>query len=107
MTWICEDCGRRVDDSVQSHKEHRDTCKAQGGGMNAIEAVARAIDPGAWQAGRVGDGARRDMALVKARAALTALRDNGVTAKMFLAWNDAHGPADEFRAMLDAALSEP
>jgi len=27
-----------------------------------------------------------------------------VTAKMFLAWNDAHGPADEFRAMLDAAL---
>ena len=40
-----------------------------------------------------------------ARAALTALRDNGVTAKMFLAWNDAHGPADEFRAMLDAALN--
>ena len=71
--------------------------------MNAIEAVARAL------ANYAGDDydfehGQKELYMDMARAALTALRDNGVTAKMFLAWNDAHGPADEFRAMLDAAL---
>lgn len=79
--------------------------------MSPVEAVARALDPGAWRAGRVGDGTRRDAALAKARAALTALRDNGVTEGMWLAWLEGGGRGraqatcdKEFRAMLDAAL---
>lgn len=76
--------------------------------MSPLEAMVRAH----WEAGRTAgwpmleeltDAQRYDLK-EQMRAALTALRDNGVTAKMFLAWNDAHGPADEFRAMLDAAL---
>jgi len=73
--------------------------------MNAIEAVARAIYERSHHCEPY--EACPEWWVGIARAALTALRDNGVTAKMFLAWNDAHGPADEFRAMLDAALSEP
>ena len=78
--------------------------------MSPLEAMVRAH----WEAGRTAgwpmleelpDAQRYDLK-EQMRAALTALRDNGVTAKMFLAWNDAHGPADEFRAMLDAALGE-
>jgi len=70
--------------------------------MNAIEAVARAIYERSHHCEPY--EACPEWWVGIARAALTALRDNGVTAKMFLAWNDAHGPADEFRAMLDAAL---
>lgn len=76
--------------------------------MNAIEVMARAIHAEDLCDEFSGRPYEKDKSYwdQKARAALTALRDNGVTAKMFLAWNDAHGPADEFRAMLDAALGE-
>ena len=75
--------------------------------MSPVEAVARAIDSGAWMPSYVGDGTRRDMALVKARNAIMALRDNGVTAEMREAYECwAASPADAFRAMLDAALEE-
>lgn len=83
--------------------------------MNVIEAMARAIDSGAWMPSYVGDGTRRDMALVKARNALIALRDVGVTEGMNYAANLAEAPKNwttqtirqaQFRAMLDAALEE-
>lgn len=81
--------------------------------MNPIEAVARAIDPGAWSFEHSGNTDRQAFALDKARAALTALRDNGVTEGMVEAWvivpptpdcDPAENCANEFRAMLDAAL---
>ena len=74
--------------------------------MSPVEAVARALDSGAWMPSYVGDGTRRDMALVKARNAIMALRDNGVTEGMREAYLDADSFNDGFRAMLDSALED-
>ena len=86
--------------------------------MSPLEAMARAIcvtDFGNWDA--LSDRLRNHY-VSQARAALTALRDCGVTEGMIDAYyavpvtlGDGHGgetcyAAAEFRAMLDAALQE-
>jgi len=79
--------------------------------MNAIEAMARAIYERSHHCEPY--EACPEWWVGIARAALTALRDNGVTEGMVEAWvivpptpdcDPAENCANEFRAMLDAAL---
>lgn len=71
--------------------------------MSPLEAVARRL-------ALLADEADWRPYLIPARAALTALRDNGVTEAMSEAASHVDGVYvgnQEFRAMLDAALTEP
>lgn len=78
--------------------------------MTPIEAMARAIFAADVEESEGWDNCHPSLQncyIISARAALTALRDCGVTEGMRKAW--AHtsadcGPEVEFRAMLDAAL---
>lgn len=77
--------------------------------MKPIEAMARAL----FSIANDDDEWTWEDYVEPARAALTALRDNGVTEGMWMSWldsNDMNATQTEcnrqFRAMLDAALGE-